>query len=112
MHNLYRDSFSTSPSLTNGLLPENMDSGTGEWTETISQESSPDPDHFSNILPFRGRLGNPETIRSLTYVLLGMVIGVVLLALFIDVSKSSSPASQKAAEKGDSQDGSDSTGAE
>jgi hypothetical protein len=75
----------------NGNQWVGMDSGIEELTETISPESSQDPGPSLNILPFKGRpLHISEGhVRSVTYVLLGMTLGIVIVALFIDVSAKS-----------------------
>ena len=108
--------------VSNGHLSANTGSGTAESMETISQESSPGADHSSNILPFRKpTMVTQEELRLLTLVLLGMTLGVIVIALFVDfhVSRETSSretvqqhVSRETAKKGDSQNESDSTGAE
>lgn len=66
------------------------------------------------MLHFRGRpIVTAEQLRIFTYVLLGMLLGVITIVLFTDFSKPSkpAPATEQETTKGDSPDESDSTGA-
>lgn len=73
---------------SNGHLSANMDSGIDELTEITSHESSPDTGPSSNILPLPGRRAlTAEHLRIFTYVLLGMLCGVLFVVLFIDFYK-------------------------
>lgn len=96
---------------SNGHLSANTDSGIDELTEITSHESSPDTGPSSNILPWRGRALTAEHLRIFTYVLLGMLCGVLFAVLFIDFHKPSKivPASrEQETTKGDSTHESDS----